>query len=340
LEIEMTNLKNVLFIHPLIGNAYEIFKAIKRNKNLNTYSLLDERSIKLNTINKIMQKFRLPNDIYEINKKLTSYDLSNINIIFIIKCNEIYPKTLRKIKEKYKNIKIVNFSLDDMYAKHNRSIYYTKSIKYYDLIVTTKSYNVNELPKIGAKKVFFTYQGYSKDIHVPIINKTINHDVLFIGYPEEERINSILYLANNGIKINIYGYPKVWEKFNLEHENIINHKKTLEGIKYSEVISNSKITLCFLRKINRDLHTSRSIEIPACKGFMIAEKTNEHTELFEENKEAVFFQNEEELLEKTIYFLENETERENIRNNGYIKCLKKDYSYDNIIGRIFNELSY
>lgn len=184
----------------------------------------------------------------------------------------------------------------------------------------------------------FTYQGYSKDIHKPIYAENYNHDVLFIGFPENERIDSILYLANNGIKVDIYGYPTAWEKHVINHPNIINHKKSLDGQEYAKAISNSKITLCFLRKINRDLHTSRSIEIPACKGFMIAERTNEHLDLFEEDKEAIYFDNDKELLEKVAYFLENEDERKKIQENGYKKCLNIDYSYDNMVKKVLSEI--
>lgn len=333
-------IKNLLFVHPLEGNAYEIFKAFDKNKEINAIPLINS-TIKTDftLIDKIKHKFRIPSDKYEINRKLHLYDLTNIDILFVIKGNEIKPKAIKDIKKEYPNIKLVNFSLDDMYAKHNRSIFYTKSIKYYDLVVTTKSYNIEELPYLGVKNILFIYQAFSKDIHKPVLNSNnFKHDVLFIGYPEKYRINSILYLANNGFKIDIYGYPNAWEKTNIKHKNIINHKNSLFGEEYSEAISNSKITLCFLRKINRDLHTSRSIEIPACKGFMIAERTNEHLDLFKENEEAVYFEDDEELLEKVKYYLKNESERKNIQENGYNRAISSKYSYDDMVEKIINDI--
>lgn len=331
---------NILFIHPLTGNAYEIYKAFNRLEEVNIHSLINiEKELPYTFIDKIRYKCKLHRDIYNINKNLLNYNLSNTDIIFIIKGNEIYPNTIKNIKENHPHIKFISFSLDDMYAWHNRSLFYTFGLKYYDLVVTTKSYNVKELLSIGAKRVMFTYQAFSKDIHKPIYDNNYNHDILFIGFPEKERINSILHLANNGIKVNIYGYPTAWEKYTINHPNIINHKKSLEKTDYAKAISSSKITLCFLRKINRDLHTSRSIEIPACKGFMVAERTIEHLDLFEENKEAVYFDDDKELLEKVTYYLENKEERERIQENGYRKCLDIDYSYDNMVKKIINEIN-
>ena len=70
------------------------------------------------------------------------------------------------------------------------------------------------------------------------------------------------------------------------------------------------------------------MEIPACGGFMLAERTPDHQELFEEDKEAVFFDinNPNELLEKALYYLEHEKERKAIAKAGRERCLKSGYS--------------
>ena len=244
-------------------------------------------------------------------------------------------------KTLFLNIWILKNRKINIFIGKHTSIINKNGLNLYDHIFTTKSYNLTELNSLGAKKVHFLYQAYSNIYHIPCKqceNSKYKFDVLFIGTAEKERIDSLNYLAQNGIKINIYGGG--WNKVNKTtlHHNLVINEYDLIGSDYADAISCSKISLCFLRKINRDLHTSRSIEIPACKGFMIAERTNEHLDLFEENKEAVYFSNDCELLEKVKYYLENEKERLSISNNGYNKCVKKDYSYDNMVKKILGKI--
>ena len=88
----------------------------------------------------------------------------------------------------------------------------------------------------------------------------------------------------------------------------------------------SGISLCFLRKMNFDRQTTRSVEIPACGGFMLAERTEEHLSMFKEGKEAAFFSSNIELLEKCRYFLNHEEERNLIAKNGFKICRENGYS--------------
>lgn len=250
------------------------------------------------------------------------------DVVWIDKGLTIYAETLKFIKEKNPETRIVSYSPDNMALRHNQSQQFLECIPLYDIHFTTKSYILDDMKRLGAKKVVFTNQLYESTYHHPI-NLTndelirLGGDVGFIGMWEKERCESILYLAKNGIKVKVFGDGKwnVYKKF-----PNLTICPSVYSADYSKALQAFKISLCFLRKMNFDQQTSRTMEIPACGGFMLAERTDEHKALFEENKEAVFFSSNEELLEKCRYYLSHDEERIAIAKAGHERAKNSCYS--------------
>jgi spore maturation protein CgeB len=134
----------------------------------------------------------------------------------------------------------------------------------------------------------------------------------------------MLRLARGGIRIAVWGGE--WEKFGESHANLRIRREALDGLDYAKAINGARINLAFLRKAARDLQTTRSVEIPACGAFMLAERTDEHRRLFEEGREAEFFSSFEELERKCRYYLEHEDERARIALAGLERCRRGGYS--------------
>lgn len=328
---------NILFVHPLTGNAYEVYKAFSRIRDVNIHCPF-QNTKEYSLIHKVFYKLKIPLDMYGYNSYLLSKDITSYDVIFIVKGIEIFPNTLKLLKRNYPDKVIIHWSLDDMTSWKIQSIYSYLNIKYCDIIYSTKSYNLEKLSTISHKRVRLTTQGYSNDIHKST-DKSKNkiYDLLFIGRYEKERFNSLLRLALEGFRIDVFG-PN-WPSFTKKsHENLCIHFKSLNGMQYSEAISNSKICLGFLAKYNKDQYTSRSLEIPACNGFLLAERTEEHQKLFKEGVEAEFFSSDEELTEKVRYFIWNDIERELIISRGYKRCVDSGYSYDDITNAIINDI--
>lgn len=272
----------------------------------------------------------LPENCGENKKILNVVAKNNYDIIWIDKGITIRPETLKRIKRIQPNCVLVSYSPDNMVLRHNQSQNYLACIPLYDIHFTTKSYIVDELMQLGAKKVVFTNQSYDEDFHYPreITDsdvKRIGGEVGFVGTWEEARMNSILYLSRKGIPVRVFG-TKEWQQCKNDNPNLTIEDHGLYSDDYAKSFKCFKISLCFLRKMNLDQQTSRTMEIPACGGFMLAERTDEHLSLFTEGKEAAYFSSDEELYQKCRYYLMHNDERQKIAKAGYNRAVASGYS--------------
>jgi spore maturation protein CgeB len=270
-------------------------------------------------------------DYLSINTKIVDQiGQKKYDLVWIDKGLFINKTTLQKIKKNNPAALIIGYSPDDMSQRHNQSLNFINSLPFYDYFVTTKSYIIEDLKKMGAKEVLFVDNAYEDSFHFPRTltdyeKQKLGDDVGFIGTWEQERANSILYLARNGIRVRVWGGGK-WKDYKNRFQNLTIEDSGLFSEEYSKALGAFKISLCFLRKINSDLQTTRTMEIPACGSFLMAERTIEHERLFKEGKEAAFFSTDEELLQKCQYYLAHETERNVITQAAYLKCIDAGYS--------------
>ena len=285
---------------------------------------------------------RLPENDNENKRIKKMVDTNKYDVVWIDKGITIFPETLKYIKSKQPTCKIISYSPDNMALRHNQSQQYLESIPYYDHIITNKSYILDDMRKLGAKNIQFVNNTYEPSFHYPreLSNDDLTRlggDVGFVGMWEKERCESILYLADHGIKVRVFGDEK-WGKYTNYSPNLTIDLHGLYNDDYAKSFKAFKISLCFLRKMNFDQQTTRTVEIPACGGFMMAERTNEHLAMFDENKEAVYFSSNEELLEKCKYYLEHDKERLSIANAGYYKCIENNYSNEGMIRNVLSQI--
>ena len=283
----------------------------------------------LSLLNRICFRLGLAWDISGANKLiLDCIHKGAFDIVWIEKGLTIKHDTLIKIKVLQPKVKLVAYSPDNMLITVNQSRKYLKSIPFYDWHITTKSFNVSDLISLGAQNVYFIEKAFDPDAYHPIdlslIDRTYwESDIAFLGGYEKPRYEMMLALANQGINITIWGPG--WEPFINSHPNLTVKPGWVQAEDAAKVFSSTKINLHFLRKIAYDLQTARSVEIPACGGFMLAERTQEHLGLFDEGIEAEFFDDINELLSKIKYYLGHCEQRTTIAAAGYERCLKSGY---------------
>lgn len=255
---------------------------------------------------------------------------------------DIRPGTLKAAKRKHPSLKIVAYSLDDMVEQpHNQSALYVRSIPLYDLHVTTKSYNLAKLAERSARQVLFVNNAFCPRVHFPMElapEERLKYGGLvgFVGTYERERAEMLVALAKEHIPVRVWGgsWPN---RLRSATPYLRVEGRDLMGEHYRRALNSFEISLGFLRKINGDLQTTRSVEVPACGGFLLAERTEEHRALFEEDVEAAYFSSTAELIGKAKYYLEDRSVRKKIALSGFRRAAAA-YTYQAQLERVLENL--
>jgi spore maturation protein CgeB len=279
---------------------------------------------------RILFRMHRPPDLLGTNQAILDAQKKRAwDILWIDKGLSIRRETLAAFRRESPGTTLVSYSPDDCAILYRESIRYLPTVSEYDLHVTTKSYNVDELRSWGARDVLCIDNAYCPEIHRPVELSSADRDrfacdVGFVGFFEEDRAKKMLALARAGIPVVVRG--PAWSRFTESHPNLKVIEEYLGDEDYPKAVNATNINLGFLRKQARDLQTTRSIEIPACGRFLLAERTSEHQALFEEGREAEFFGDFDELLEKCRYYIAHPVERERIAAAGLERCRSGGYS--------------
>ncbi|MBT3917554.1 MAG: glycosyltransferase [Rhodospirillaceae bacterium] len=294
---------------------------------------------------RLRYRLRYPADAAGANGKiLNRLNENQFDVLWLERAVEIGANTLRRAKQLNSIIKIVWYAEDDMMNPRHRTRQVEAAMPYYDLWVTTKSFNaeLNEVPTFGVKNILFVNNSYDPSLHRPINpseqdRTDFGSEVSFVGTHEKDRADSLIYLAQQGVPVRVWGNG--WTAYKDQVPGLLIEGRPAYDDEYVKVICCSEINLCFLRKENRDLQTCRSIEIPACGGFMLHERNAEMSAIFKEDSEAAYFTSDQDLLEQCKKWLMDSTARGEVAKNGLGKVTKGTFSHDDRLREILDATS-
>lgn len=286
-----------------------------------------------NFLNRICDKLKIP---YLLNLR-NIYFIWEIlrykpNFIFISNGRFINPLIILLCKLLGK--KVIIFLGDNMNMKHYQFYGYKYLIKICNLIYTVDcpSYKLN----FKYKKIkYINKSSRFKPEYDPKPN--YNFDVIFVGSFEKKRASYIKYLLENNINVSIFGTN--WEKFRRDNRKIYNKDIIeLNEKKYSNFIKKSKISLCFLRKLNHDCQSSRPFELAALSACIVSEETKKLKSIFKESQDVYYFKNKEDLLKIVRRLLLNKSLIEKTRFNAYSKVLSKKLTSHDMAIKIMDDI--
>lgn len=286
------------------------------------------------------QAFALLTYLYLIRAcKVKDWDLAWID------CGaEIPPGFHRWLKQR--GTKIVNYNVDDPFSRRDGRKWdlYKRSVPFHDLTVVVRKENIEEAKLAGAKQVELVYRSYDPVAHAPVAisaeeRREFGSDIIFVGSWMPERGPFMARLLELGVPLTIRG--ERWHKA-VEWPRI---KEAWKGPaawdrEYVASIQCAKIALGLLSVGNRDLHTTRSAEIPYIGGAAFcAQRTREHQNMFKEGEEALFWSSPDECSNACLAALNDESHRKKMVTAAREKILHLKLSNDEVMTKILTVLS-
>jgi spore maturation protein CgeB len=236
--------------------------------------------------------------------------------------------------------KIVNYCIDDPFGARDVARFraYRGSLKFYDLCAVVRPQNVAEARRAGAPRVLRVFMSSDEVSHAP--RRLTEEDrlrwgteVLFLGTWFPERGPFLLKLMERGVPVTIRGTN--WNKAP-EWSALKSAWKggPVVGDDYAKAIQCAKVNIGLLSKGNRDMHTTRSLEIPSLGGLLCAERTPEHLDMYVEGKEALFWADVDECAEQCQWALAHEEERRQIAVAGQARNAANQIRNESVMNEI------
>lgn len=287
---------------------------------------------------------------YFVIKRIAKSRSKKPMIIFLWRPTLLNTRLIKKIKATLKKDDLlVAYNNDNPFSErylesnnlHQKYLWrnFKKVVPLFDVSIVYRPENIRDYADHGAKKVIMFPPGYPNYLenryqHTP----TKYFDVVFIGHYEKKRLDYINALLEAGIDVKIYGPGwKITEftKGKYRYDSIA----PIYGYDYYDILSKSKVSLCFLSELNKDVYTRRTFEIPICNTVMVSERTKAISQLFEEGREVLLFNTKKELIDKVSTLLKNPQLEQSIRTSGRKAAIKKGYSLQSRVFHLLKELN-
>jgi hypothetical protein len=227
---------------------------------------------------------------------------------------------------------IVNYNSDDPWGGRDGHLWdsYLQAVPEYDLVVVVRRPNVGEAVASGARQVLRAWRTFDEIVHRPQpVSATefdrLRSDVAFVGTWMPERGPILADLIRSGLDVAIWGNR--WQRAP-EWPTLSRAWRGpgLSNTHYSKALQSSKVAIGLLSKGNRDLHTRRSVEVPAIGTLLCAERTEEHEQVYGESG-ALLWQDDDECIDHCVRLLADDETRARVAERGQQRV--RDYCLSN-----------
>lgn len=206
----------------------------------------------------------------------------------------------------------VNYLTDDPWSGGGRPQWFIDTLPAYDHVFTPRRANLGDLAAAGALATYVPF-AYSPNVHfreapAGAERAQFDADVVFAGGADADRIAIAAALIDAGFRVALYG--GYWDR---DPRTRAHARGFLDAAGVRKAIHAARVSLCLVRRANRDGNSMRTFEVPAMGGCVLAEATDDHRELFGAEDDAVaYFRTPAEAIEKTRALVGNAQRRQKL----------------------------
>ena len=246
----------------------------------------------------------------------------------------LWPETVKRLRANAQ--RLIYYTPDTSFFA-NRSRHFNRSIYLYDLVVTTKSFEIDHFRTyLPDDRIHLTTQAFDPGLHAPSETTiTRRADVAFIGLCEPDRERAVATLLHASIPVRVGG--RGWNRFRskfADHPCFTFIGERVFSDEYVNTYRTASVGLGLLSKRFPELHTTRTFEIPACRTVLATER-NADTARFFDSVDVLFFESYDDLADRLRTLLANSDAVERMAERGYARVAGGGFSYDDVVGEIF-----
>ncbi len=298
---------------------------------------------------KVWHKLQITRIRQKVNKVIIQrYREVKPDVVLIFKGEDITPDTLQELRSE-EGI-LVNYNPDHPFYFEKETVSsknITECISMYDLYLTYSQEIKEQLSREGVPAGCIPF-GY--DARMIKKAQNLNKEVpsfLFVGAWDQDREEWLSQMTDK-VNLEIYGNQD-WSLMSRGKEVATSFQnRYLIGEEYANVVSRSAGVINLLRPQNmrEQSHNMRTFEVPGYGGVLISQRTDEQMSYFEEDKEAIFFSDIEELIDKLDFLVRNPNHARQIKEQALNRSETSGYSYfdrakalSNMIGEMKDQIT-
>lgn len=249
------------------------------------------------------------------------------DLILVIGTGGVRGGTLAQIKVRVPDSRIYCIYPD---SPHNLDADRIHCLPVFDRVMPSSPAWVTAFQLFGAARVHYLPFAADPDLHSPIAlgnsANSLAHDVVFIGNWRYEREVFLEQLAD--FDLCLWG-ENYW-KHRTRPGSPLRARwggRPLTGAESAQACAESKILLNFMDPATWPGPNMRSFEQPACRAFMLTNRTPALAELFKEGETIEYFNSVEEARDKINFYLAHEDARQRIAEASYRFVIEGGHTY-------------